>query len=155
MKLQQELSLLSKYLSIGIIPTPLSIWEDKYIRIGWTVYSNKLIESDLSFALVEAAYNKIEVKQDTTELVKLIKSVIDWRIIDLEDINTYDALGWIAWIEWTDYWINTSDLTKIIKMIWINPYQIKVNNQWIIAFTNLDKIYILFTLTPIQRSLLD
>ena len=155
MKLQQELSLLSKYLSKGIVPTPFSIFDTKYIRIGQTVYSNKLIESDLSFALAEAAYDKIEVKQDTTELVKLIKSVIDWRIIDLEDINTYDALGWIAWIEWTNYWIDTSDLNKIIKMIWINPYQIKVSDQWIIAFTNLNDIYMLFALTPIQRSLLD
>lgn len=166
MKLTQELWFFAKRIDKGILSTPFKIWDTNYVRSNGTIYSDLIFTNHLTWKLLEESYSVAKWEDDLSKLQSLVNEVISWREIDLEDINTYDALWNVAGIDWTDHWIDIWTLANYRKMCSANnilDFRLRINNNWLIAFTTknkvndewYEKVLIIAWLLVIQRSLLD
>ena len=155
MKLTKELAIVAKHIEKWFIPTPVNVYTVRYFSIFNTVYSDRLFTQDYTWDLLEKAFTYVEVKPWTLErITSLIKSVSDWGHIYLEDINTFDAVGNIAGINNTNYWIGIKELFDIIKLLKDKPYSIRVSSDWMIAFLDEDEVPLVIAwLYKMQQSL--
>ena len=141
MKLTKELAIVSKHIEKWFIPTPLKVWAVRYFSIFNTVYSDRLFIQDYTWDLLEKAFTHVDVKPGTLDkLTFLIDSIEDWKQIYLEDINTFDAVGSIAGIKDTNYWIGIKYLYDIIKLVQDKTYTIRVSSEWMIAFLDKEEV---------------
>lgn len=141
MKLTKELAIVAKHIEKWFIPTPIKVGNVRYFSIFNTVYSDRLFIQEYTWDLLEKAFTYVEVKAWTLErITSLINSVSDWEHIYLEDINTFDAVGNVAGINNTDYWIGIKELFDTIKLVKDKPYSIRVSSDWMIAFLDEDEV---------------
>lgn len=141
MKLTKELAIVAKHIEKWFIPTPVKVGNVKFFSIFNTVYSDRLFIQDYTWDLLEKAFTNVDVKPGTLDkLTFLIDSIDTWKQIYLEDINTFDAVGSIAGIKDTNYWIWIKDLYDTIKLIQDKPYTIRVSEEWMIAFLDKDEV---------------
>ena len=141
MKLTKELAIVAKHIEKWFIPTTLTVGNVKYFSIFNTIYSDRLFIQDYTWDLLEKAFTHVEVKLWTLGKISLlINSIETWKQIYLEDINTFDAVGSIAGIKDTDYWIWIKDLYDTIKLIQDKPYTIRVSEEWMIAFLDKEEV---------------
>ena len=135
MKLWKELAFLCKFIDKWIIATPLNIWDTKFFKVWGSIYSNALFKNENTWNLIDNTYKQLkepDTKQDAT--IELIRSITDWETIELEDINTYDAVGSIAGIKDSWFWISVKLLQDFTKLIWVgNPFSLKYK-EWYLAF---------------------
>lgn len=141
MKLTKELAIVAKHIEKWFIPTPVKVGNVKFFSIFNTVYSDRLFIQDYTWDLLEKAFTNVDVKPGTLDkLTFLIDSIDTWKQIYLEDINTFDAVGSIAGIKDTNYWIWIKDLYDTIKLIQDKPYTIRVSSEWMIAFLDKEEV---------------
>ena len=141
MKLTKELAIVAKHIEKWFIPTPVKVGNVKYFSIFNTVYSDRLFIQDYTWDLLEKAFTNVDVKPWTIDKISaLINSIVGWKQIYLEDINTFDAVGSIAGIKDTNYWILISELFNYIKLVQDNPYTIRVSEEWMIAFLDKEEV---------------
>lgn len=141
MKLTKELAIVAKHIEKWFIPTPVKVGNVKFFSIFNTVYSDRLFVQDYTWDLLEKAFTHVDVKPWTLEKISfLINSIETWKQIYLEDINTFDAVGSIAGIKDTDYWIWIKDLYDTIKLVQDKPYTIRVSDEWMIAFLDKEEV---------------
>ena len=168
MKLTNQFTLIAKAIQNQNYVVPL-ICNWTHLAILWqTVYSDLLLISELSHNIIREYYNVLEdkqkPKQEDVEALKL--SILDlitydddeqstsvWKEIFLEDINTYDATWWVAWIKESNYWIDTKTLDATIKLLANKSYKIFLYNNRL-AFTNITNVpFIIVPLLAMQQSL--
>lgn len=146
MKLSKELWFITKFFDKWIVATPYTLAWIQYFKLCGTIYSSKLFKQEHTWNLIKNIYqslNTIDDKLETT--LATIYSVNTWSKIDLEDINTFDAVWSIAWIKDTNFWISVKQLSDFIKLIWIeNQYTLKYN-EWLLAFVDKDNIPFIIT----------
>lgn len=141
MKLTKELAIVAKHIEKWFIPTPVKVGAVRFFSIFNTVYSDRLFIQDYTWDLLEKAFTHVDVKPGTLEKISfLINSIEDWNQIYLEDINTFDAVGSIAGIKDTNYWIGIKELFDIIKLVQDKPYTIRVSDEWQIAFLDKEEV---------------
>lgn len=162
MKITKELAFISKFLDKGILPTPFSIGEDKkYFQVSGIIYSNLVFEKDLTWLVLDKAYSVYDNKWE--DLKSKIDTVIDtqlWNKISIEDINTFDLVGNVAWIEWTDHGIDITEYHNTVKLI--NSSQkfgivLKYHHTGLIAFCQewTEDVFVILKLQAIQKTLID
>lgn len=166
MKLWQELAFFAKRIEKWILSTPIEMADTKYVRSAWVIYSDKVFQNDLTWNIIQTAYNNANGEDDISKIKEIINDVQNWREISLEDINTYDAIGNVAGIEWTEYGIDIKyfqELKSMIAKSGFLDFRLRTNSNGLLAFTTLnnksdDKMEDLLLITwlqTIQRSLLD
>ena len=166
MKLTQELTFFAKRLEKWILSTPLKIGKTNYVRSNGKIFSDLIFQNKLTWDLINQSYLDSKWDDDTTDLINLIEWVTEWKEISLEDINTYDAIWNVAWIDWQDYWIDIKyfqELKKMMAASWHLDFRLRTNNNWLLAFTSrnntsdeeFEEILIITWLQAIQKSLLD
>lgn len=160
MKLWAELAFFAKRLEKGILSTPFTIWKDKYVLSVGRIYSDLIFENDLTWVVLEQAY-KNAVCKDNVELTKsVVEQVNTWTKIGLEDINTFDAIWNVAWIEWSNYWIDIKifiELQWMITKSWYFDVEMRISEEWMLAFIHSEsqKLFLITSLQTIQRSLIN
>ena len=135
MKLWKELAFLCRFIDKWIIATPLNIWDTKFFKVWGSIYSNVLFTNENTWNLIDNTYKQLkepDTKQDVT--LDLIRSTVDWETIELEDINTYDAVWSIAWIKDSWFWISVKALQDFTKLIWVGNLFSLRHKEWYLAF---------------------
>lgn len=166
MKISAELAFFAKLLEKGILSTPFNYAGRNYVRANWIIYSDLIFQNDLTWLLVNQAYTNAKADDDLTKLKTTIEEVKSWREISLEDINTYDALGNVAWINGSNYWIDIKTLEKyrwMISKAGHLSFRMRSNDNGLLAFTSqnnewdsyYEDVFVITGLQSIQRSLLD
>lgn len=170
MKLTNQFALIAKAIQTQSYVVPLICNWTHLAILGQTVYSDLLLISELSHNIVREYYNVLEdkykPKPEDVEALKL--SIYDlitysdetrendslWKEIFLEDINTYDATWWVAWIKDSNYWIDTKTLNATIKLLANKSYKLFLYNNRL-AFTNITNVpFIIVPLLAMQQSLI-
>lgn len=160
MKLWQELAFIAKRIEKWILPTPMRIGDKRYFLTGGRIYSDLIFENDLTWTVLDKAYSNLD-KEDKTEVtINLIETVSSWKEIGLEDINTYDAIWNVAWIQDTIHWIDISllsDIKALIAKSWYYDLNYRYSTDWLLAVLHRDSwdLFIITWLQTIQKSLLD
>lgn len=155
MKLTKELAIVAKHIEKWFIPTPVKVWKIRFFSIFNTVYSDRLFIQDYTWDLLEKAFTHVDVKPGTIDKISaLINSIVGWKQIYLEDINTFDAVWSIAGIKDTNYWIGIKELFDTIKLVQDKPYTIRVSEEWMIAFLDKEEVPLIIAwLYKMQTSL--
>lgn len=170
MKLTNQFTLIAKAIQNQSYVVPLICNWTHLVVLGQTVYSDLLFISELSHTIVREYYTWLEdkYKPKPEDLEALKSSIYDlitysdesrevnssWEEIFIEDINTYDATWWIAWIKNSNYWIDVPTLNSTMKLLNNKSYRIFLNNNRL-AFTNITNVpFIIVPLYSMQQSLI-
>ena len=160
MKITQELAFIAKLLDKGILSTPFQVLDTKYFLVNGRIYSDKIFQNELTWLCLETSYNNTDKKKDNLDTVKeLVSNVINWRTIDIEDINTLDLVWWIAGIKDTNHGIDIKTYHDLMKLISANKFynvRLKYNSEWLLAFVNAtedEEVFIITNLHSIQTTL--
>lgn len=125
----------------------------RYIRVWNTMYSELIFSSPYFWDIANDWYNSFKKKEELSP-IQLIESITNWNEIFLEDINTFDAIWNIAWIEWYNYWISINQLKEYTSLVEEYKYTIRISDSWLMAFINEDWIpFVMFGLFKTQTSL--
>lgn len=125
----------------------------RYIKVWNTLYSELVFSSPYFWNVANAYYNDTKNKDEPAP-TSLLSEINNWDEIFLEDINTFDAVGNIAWIEWYNYWISINQLKEYLSLVDDVKYLIKISKSWLMAFVNTDWTpFVVFGLFETQTSL--
>ncbi len=149
----KELAFLCKLIDRKEEYLPFKYDSVKYIRVWNTIYSELVFSSTYFWNVANLHYEDTK-KKDEIAPTSLLDEINNWDEIFLEDINIFDAVWNIAWIEWYNYWISINQLKEYLSLVDDIKYSIKISKSWLMTFCSEDWIpYVIFWLFKTQTSL--